>query len=410
MTWKTRNAHYLRISSHSVMPLYLYLDHRHTEWMSDRILQQVLADLRPLINPKLREEKDVNLSSGGLNGKRGTVDVHRGDTYQFAFFFRKVEPHSVLIKTRQFVDGPPKPEPKEPEIVTPATTSSNTKKRKRATKKSAKTSSRRSRAVQFESEEEEEIGDIQETSSSDDERASDATRTRKAPRRSNRQHKTSNYIEASDEETETPMDATAEERTDDLRQDDAISEEPNDRRRRNTHTEVIHIDVDEPDEKKIKPILQLRYQGFSIYDRCLCVILEPWPPLRELPKPRFTSVVPVSEEVPTLRGASVTPRSGVPDRPAMGRSQTPLFLPDDDYRRSVTPAPGPSAPSKRVLPPVPLFHESLDDSEEEDDSMGMMQLSQVLHNIGERAGSVDEEDENDGTVFMGDADERRSGF
>lgn len=237
------------------------------------------------------------------------------------------------------------------------------------------------------------------------------------------------------------MDATAEERTDDLRQDDAISEEPVHLLRMTDvdetpvvikeetedilpaqqtsdkvpspstgDTEVIHIDVDEPDEKKIKPILQLRYQGFSIYDRCLCVILEPWPPLRELPKPRFTSVVPVSEEVPTLRGASVTPRSGVPDRPAMGRSQTPLFLPDDDYRRSVTPAPGPSAPSKRVLPPVPLFHESLDDSEEEDDSMGMMQLSQVLHNIGERAGSVDEEDENDGTVFMGDADERRSGF
>jgi len=66
--------------------------------MSDRVLQYVLADLRPLIIPKLQAEADVG-SGGPVSGaKKGTVDVKRGDFYQFAYFLRKTEPHSVLIK------------------------------------------------------------------------------------------------------------------------------------------------------------------------------------------------------------------------------------------------------------------------------------------------------------------------
>lgn len=68
MRFQTRNAYYLRISATTVIPLYvrlvsfivggkgrvltlwlkLYLDERHVEWMSERVLQHVLADLRPL--------------------------------------------------------------------------------------------------------------------------------------------------------------------------------------------------------------------------------------------------------------------------------------------------------------------------------------------------------------------------
>ena len=62
--------------------------------MSDRVLQYVLADLRPLwdfsllndfrsffarIVPKLQAEADAHLGPGGpANAKKGTVDVKRG--------------------------------------------------------------------------------------------------------------------------------------------------------------------------------------------------------------------------------------------------------------------------------------------------------------------------------------------
>jgi hypothetical protein len=67
MSFRPRNAYYLRISADLVLPLYvgarlilvvrtptdfltrqLYLDERHIGWMSDLVLQHVLADLRPL--------------------------------------------------------------------------------------------------------------------------------------------------------------------------------------------------------------------------------------------------------------------------------------------------------------------------------------------------------------------------
>ena len=67
---------------------------------------------------KLKAEENAIIgSSGPTNAKRGTVDVHRGgvlsavsllfyminlismqDHYQFAYFLRKVEPHSVIVK------------------------------------------------------------------------------------------------------------------------------------------------------------------------------------------------------------------------------------------------------------------------------------------------------------------------
>lgn len=73
--------------------------------------------------PKLRAERDADyiIGTSSSHGKKGTVDVHRGgeysnlqpiyyrvnihyssfsETYQFAYFFRATEPHSVLVKVR----------------------------------------------------------------------------------------------------------------------------------------------------------------------------------------------------------------------------------------------------------------------------------------------------------------------
>lgn len=48
MSYRHRNALYLRISSHTVLPLYLYLDDKHTSWMNDRLLQRIVADMKHL--------------------------------------------------------------------------------------------------------------------------------------------------------------------------------------------------------------------------------------------------------------------------------------------------------------------------------------------------------------------------
>jgi len=105
MDYSTRNSFYLRISKNIVLPIYVYLDERHVNWMSDTILQHVLSDLRPHILSKLKVEAD-SLTGGASAQKKTTVDTHRGETYQFCYFIRKTEPHSVVIKSRNFQAAP----------------------------------------------------------------------------------------------------------------------------------------------------------------------------------------------------------------------------------------------------------------------------------------------------------------
>ena len=66
MPFFPRNRYHLRVSSSTILPLYVssflyracqypreyinlqvYLDSQHVDWMSDQILRQVVADLRP---------------------------------------------------------------------------------------------------------------------------------------------------------------------------------------------------------------------------------------------------------------------------------------------------------------------------------------------------------------------------
>ena len=161
----------------------------------------------------------------------------------------------------------------------------------------------------------------------------------------------------------------------------------------------IELDVDE-EEAKPKPILQLKYQGFDISGRCLCVVVEPWPPIRAAS--RTPSVAPLFSNV------SQAPNIARPDfisgdqRTLMQREGTPLFLPDPDRERSETPAPSGSG---RVLPPVPLFNDAIVMDEDSDED-GLMTFSQSLNYAGGH-GAVEADDEIDGAIFFGDADEAR---
>ncbi|KAG9094867.1 hypothetical protein FRC07_011191, partial [Ceratobasidium sp. 392] len=94
-------------------------DENHVDWMTRSILNEIIADLKPLIGPKLVKESHIGASglSASAMKKAGqsAVEVHRGENYQFAYFLKPAESYDLLVKTRDFVavakksDDPPTP-------------------------------------------------------------------------------------------------------------------------------------------------------------------------------------------------------------------------------------------------------------------------------------------------------------
>lgn len=455
--FSVRNAYYLRVSESSVIPLYLYLDERHVNWMSDKVLQHVLADLRPLVLPKLQAEKDIHFGPGASSGRKGAVDVHRGEDYQAAFFFQRTEPHNVIIKTRSFVPAPPPPSKVNiPPPQLAKTTGSSGKRKSRASenkgaqaasgRKRRKTKGRSRAHSDDEEEEEEEEEEVISLSDSDSEtdriqgafRKTPATtrrsqRTRKVPLGGYREDVEDPVEISPDESLDVEMAAPTETTqrdevpTEELSDHDVpamdhsaeilttVKQEDTERSLESTmetafdsETVVITsepsrplIEVDDEDDKKDKLALKLKYQGFNIFGRCLCVVVEPWPPIRSAT--RAPSVMPLTNEA--LRGSTIAPPDFVPSNNNQ-RARTPLFLPEFDRGRSLTPAPFPRA---KTLPPVPLFNDPTSDSD--DDGYGsddLMIFSQALNAAGGmHVAAADDDDEMDGAVLFGDADEVR---
>ncbi|KAI9001080.1 hypothetical protein BD414DRAFT_526393 [Trametes punicea] len=428
MKFQTRNLYYLRISATTVIPLYLYLDERHVEWMSERVLQHVLSDLRPLILPKLNAEADAHLGPGGpANAKRGTLDVHRGDTYQFGYFLRGTEPHAVLIKTRTFTVAPRSPPQtaastgRSARLQPSAASKSGGRKRKLKPRPrgKGKTKAADGDAISVSSDDEES------TSNERPELLSQRSRKRSrnvlegghaefdhemldvdSPAQYDPQHPgtipgdhdptvanppkqhvevTLKREEVEPSLTDIPAESTASDVSAELVQEAEGADEAT------MHVEVI----EDEEEPKPKPILKLSYHGFNIHGQCLCVIVEPYPPLRSTT--RAPSLAPTGLIAP--RAPSIAPPDFVPSGGATQRERTPLFLPDFD--KEPTPA-----PTTRNLPPVPLFNESSEGNEEEEDAMVL--FSQILRSVGDHPpGIAEDEDEIEGAVFFGDADEIR---
>ncbi|KAF9464443.1 hypothetical protein BDZ94DRAFT_1289354 [Collybia nuda] len=323
--------------------------------MSDFVLQHVLSDLRPHILPKLKVEADLQLGTGHVASKKTTVDTHRGETYQFCYFIRKTEPHSVVIKTRNFVAVPP-----QKSTMPPPPTPRETKHRKGKRK-----------------------GEIAKN-------LPDVSRKKRKTKGKARQTEDKSGTSGGDDSDYSPPAAPSMTGVDILQARETIEFPP------------AEVDLQPDDEEeKPKPTLQLKYQGFSIYGHCLCVVVEPWPPIRSITRaPSVTSF----HKTTYLNPSDIVPS----ERPDF-REETPLFLPDYelDRERSETPAPlqGWGTPSPRGPNLSTSFFE---DSDSSDDGCGMMELSQVLSATGDfRAGAVDDDEDVDTSIFFGDADEAR---
>lgn len=174
---------------------------------------------------------------------------------------------------------------------------------------------------------------------------------------------------------------------------------PTSRKKGKERAKTIHfsLEIEDDEEEKPKPLLHLKYQGFKILGNCLCIVVEPWP---AIPAPsRAPSIARFTTRAPSI--APVTANQTFRDR-----SKTPLFLPDPDERdRSETPF-----PDAIHVRPLPLYDDgsNLDGEMDDVEYGGMMEFSQVIHAAGDvRAGALDEDEDMEGAVFFGDADEVR---
>lgn len=161
--------------------------------------------------------------------------------------------------------------------------------------------------------------------------------------------------------------------------------------------------VVEEEEKKPKPLLKLKYQSFPISGHCLCVVVEPWPPLRA--ETRLQSVgLGTSFQRGSMEPSFLPTNRSVT---AGERAKTPLFFPEDDRAPSEAPF-----ARERTLPPVPLFHDAMSKTGYNDYSNDdLMNFSQTLNAAGHmHAITADDDDDMDGAVLFGDADEVRELF
>lgn len=169
---------------------------------------------------------------------------------------------------------------------------------------------------------------------------------------------------------------------DDADMDDSGSEDEYGQSAKHSHQLEVEIE-----EEKPKPVLRLSYNGFRIYGHCLCIVVEPWPPIETLP--------PTVSTKSSSRGTA-PPGFRAPQDLA-NRDKTPLFLldEDEDYRESF----GQSVAGEghRLDPLDEISHRG-----------GMLEMSQVLRAVGDfPSGLMDDDNEVDGEVFFADADETR---
>ncbi|KAK7519560.1 uncharacterized protein IWZ02DRAFT_296785 [Phyllosticta citriasiana] len=101
---------YLRITGHSALEVRIYLDNPAygDPWLlrqSDPALPRIIEAVRPLVLPKLWEEKERIKGRG--KGKKGVKDVVTGDDFEVSIFLTdNSTPHSLLTKNKRFNDKP----------------------------------------------------------------------------------------------------------------------------------------------------------------------------------------------------------------------------------------------------------------------------------------------------------------
>lgn len=161
------------------------------------------------------------------------------------------------------------------------------------------------------------------------------------------------------------------------------------------------IQIDEEDKPKMA--MHLSYRGHHLPGIYLCVIVEPYPPLPpellrgptvEPPDVLFRAPSVPAPVVPQLQMRNSSRAPSLRADSSRFRSETPLFLPDEDATTIAPEGQG------RTLPSVPLFHDEGEHGEEKERG-DLLTFSQALAGVVHEVGG----EESDEDLLRGDADE-----
>ncbi|UNI23430.1 hypothetical protein JDV02_009248 [Purpureocillium takamizusanense] len=104
---------YLRITKYSVLECRIYLDNPALaqSWLlnpRDPVLPRVIESIRPLVLPKLREEKERERSKKKSSKKKNVKDVIVQDDFEVSMFLTETSTrHSLLTKQKHFREAAP---------------------------------------------------------------------------------------------------------------------------------------------------------------------------------------------------------------------------------------------------------------------------------------------------------------
>ncbi|GJJ07421.1 hypothetical protein Clacol_001623 [Clathrus columnatus] len=143
------------------------------------------------------------------------------------------------------------------------------------------------------------------------------------------------------------------------------------------------FDHDEEEKPKLK--MQVSYKGLTVTDEALCIIIEPRAsePLDTASNLRQRTL---EETIAQRQGSAALP---------LQREKTPLFLPDPDFERD-------------SFSPFPIRRRSPPEVEEEREYESLQAFGETLNSMRDGvAGDIDDDDDDEGQVFLGDADERK---
>jgi hypothetical protein len=101
---------YLRITKYSVLEVRIYPEKpSDTPWLlssRDPVLSRVIAEVRPKVLPKLREENENAKKKGGKK-KKGIRDVASQEDFEVVMFLTESsQRHSLITKQKQFASKP----------------------------------------------------------------------------------------------------------------------------------------------------------------------------------------------------------------------------------------------------------------------------------------------------------------
>lgn len=225
-----------------------------------------------------------------------------------------------------------------------------------------------------------------------------------AGKRKRRQDRESSHkrVNLTIDDVDDPMSGASEDDDSDPQYSDEIVDQPDTAHESEDDDFDPHHDLAlegppaDEEEEKPKPLLRLKYHTLTVSGYCLCVVVEPWSPQRRITGPLSTALLtaPSHDDIGTL----------VVEDALVERGRTPLFFPELDDNHSRKPE---GSSSVKARPPPFLLDSSGEADDESRRGDTLMNFSQALNTTGYAAtGSIDDEDM-EGAVLFGDADEVR---